>query len=166
MKPIKEELRYDHPPEAVFALISTGAFQLELIAHLGGKDAEVLDETVSAAGGVKLVTRQRTGVELPGFAKKLIPANTSVTQTYEWDPAGEGGARRGTWSAEIKGAPVAMGGPTELHAAGTGSAHVFNGEVKASVPLVGGKLESFALDNLRRDLARTAAFTADRLAGI
>jgi hypothetical protein len=32
------------------------------------------------------------------------------------------------------------------------------------VPLVGGKLESFALDNLRRDLSRSAQFTADRLA--
>ena len=164
MKPINEELRYQHAPEAVFALISTGMFQVELIAHLGGKDAELLEETVGTDGGVKVVTRQRTAVELPGFAKKLIPANTIVTQTYEWGPAGQGGTRRGVWSADIKGAPVAMGGPTELVAAGPGSVHSFHGEVKASVPLVGGKLESFALDNLRRDLTRTAEFTAVRLA--
>jgi hypothetical protein len=57
-----------------------------------------------------------------------------------------------------------MGGPTELRAIGSGGAHVFDGELKASVPLVGGRLESFALDNLRRDLARAADFTARRLA--
>ena len=164
MKPISEELRYEHAPEEVFALISTGAFQLELIAHLGGRDAELLEETVGTDGAVKVVTRQRTAVELPGFAKKLIPANTIVTQTYEWEPAGEGAARQGTWSAEIKGAPVTIGGPTELLAVGLGSVHAFRGQVKASVPLVGGKLESFALDNLRRDLTRTAQFTAGRLA--
>lgn len=59
-----------------------------------------------------------------------------------------------------------MGGPTELRAVGSGSVHVFDGEVKASVPVVGGKLESFALDNLRRELTRAAGFTAERLAEI
>jgi hypothetical protein len=164
VKTIHEELHYDSPPEAVFDLISLGSFQLELIDHLGGTDAELLEEKATPEGGVKLVTRQRTGVELPGFAKKLIPANTVVTQTYEWGPAAADGSRRGTWSADIRGAPVSIGGPTELRAAGSGSVHSFDGELKASVPLVGGKLESFALDNLRRDLGRTAQFTAGRLA--
>ncbi len=69
MKQIDEQLRYDHPPEKVFALISTGSFQLEIISHIGGKDAEVLEETGTAEGGARVVTRQRTGVELPGFAR-------------------------------------------------------------------------------------------------
>lgn len=164
MKTILEELAYDAPVDRVFALISTGAFQLELIAHIGGRDQELLEEAATAGGGVRVVTRQRTGIELPGFAKKLIPANTVVTQTYEWGPAGADGGRRGTWSADIKGAPVSMGGPAELRASGSGCVQVFEGQVKASVPVVGGKLESFALDNLKRELARTRQFTADRLA--
>ena len=164
MKKIQEELHYDRAPRELFAPISSGAFQLEIISHLGGKDAELVEQTVTAEGGVKVVTRQRTGIELPGFAKKLIPASTSITQTYVWEPAREDGTREGTWSAEIKGAPVSMGGPTELRATGSGSMHVFGGEVKASVPLVGGKLESFALDSLRRDLTRAREFTASRLA--
>ena len=162
MKTIHEELSYDQPVDRVFALVSTGAFQLEVIAHIGGRDAELVEETATE-GGVRLVTRQRTGVELPGFARKLIPANTTVTQTYEWEPAGTDGARYGTWTADIKGAPVSMSGPTELRPAGTGCVHVFDGQVKASVPVVGGKLESFALDNLRRELNRTRDFTAERL---
>jgi len=163
MKRIHEELAYDRGPTELFALISNGSFQLEIITQLGGKEAELVEQTVTPDGGVTLVTRQRTGVELPGFAKKLIPASTTVTQTYIWEPAGEDGSRRGKWLAEIKGAPVSMGGPTEVRATGSGSLHVFDGEVRASVPLVGGKLESFALDNLRRDLTRAAQFTAGRL---
>lgn len=165
MKTIHEESHYDHSPQDVFALISTGAFQLEIISHIGGKDGEVIEQTVSPDGGVKVVTRQRTGIELPGFAKRLIPANTTVTQTYEWGPPAEDGSRKGTWTADIKGGPISMGGPTELRAAESGAVHVFEGEVRASVPLVGGKLESFALDNFHRELERTAQFTADRLAG-
>ena len=164
MKAIHEEFHYDSAPNELFALISSGAFQLEIIAHLGGKDTELLEQTLTPDGGVKLVTRQHTGVELPGFAKRLIPASTTVTQTYVWGPAHNDGSRQGMWSAEIKGAPVSMGGPTELRASGSGSVHVYKGEVKASVPVVGGKLESFALDSLHRDLTRAAEFTASRLA--
>ncbi len=164
MKTIHEELSFDHPAGQVFALISAGAFQLEVIAHIGGHDGELVEEEVTAEGGVHLVTRQRTGVELPGFAKKLIPANTTVTNTYRWGPAGAGGAREGNWKAEIKGAPVSLGGPTALRPAGSGCVQVFEGQVKASVPVIGGKLESFALDNLKRDLGRTRDFTAARLA--
>lgn len=163
VKTIHEEFHYDRAPEELFALISSGPFQLEIVSHLGGKDADLVEQTVAPEGGVKVVTRQRTGVELPGFAKRLIPASTTVTQTYVWEPAREDGSREGIWSADIKGAPVSMGGPTELRATGSGSVHVFSGEVKASVPLLGGKLESFALDSLRRDLTRAAEFTASRL---
>lgn len=165
MKTIHEELRYDHPVDRVFDLVATGAFQLEVIAHIGGRDAGLVEETATADGGVRLVTRQGSGVELPGFAKKLVPANTAVTQTYEWGPAASDGARRGTWMADIKGAPVSMSGPTGLRPAGAGCVQLFEGQVKASVPVVGGKLESFALNNLSRELARAQDFTAARLAG-
>lgn len=165
MKEIHEELTYSRPPADVFALISTGAFQLDLIAHLGGHDAEVVEETRREDGSVRLVTRQQTAVDLPGFAQKIIPAHTAVTQVYDWSPAGNDGTRKGTWSAEAKGAPVAIGGPTELRCAGAGACHVYRGQVKASVPLVGGRLEAFALENLRRDLASSAEFTQKRLEG-
>jgi hypothetical protein len=164
MKTIDEAFEYDHQPTDVFDLIADAAFQLDLIVHLGGKDAELVERTTTSEGSVRLVTRQRTGVELPGFAKRLIPANTTVTLTYVWEPAAHDNSRHGTWSTDIKGAPVSIGGPTALRPVGSGSVHSFGGEVRASVPLIGGKLESFALDNLRRDLALAAKFTAGRLA--
>jgi hypothetical protein len=163
VKEIHEELHYSRPPAEVFALISTGAFQLDLIAHLGGRDAEVVEEANGPDGGLRLVTRQQTAVDLPGFAQKIIPAHTTVTQTYEWGAAAEDGTRRGRWSAEAKGAPVSIGGPTELGREGDGTCHLYLGQVKASVPLVGGRLEGFALENLRKDLARANEFTASRL---
>jgi Protein of unknown function (DUF2505) len=164
MKTIDERFEYDHQPTDVFDLIADATFQLDLIVHLGGKEAEVVERSTTSEGGVRLVTRQRTGVELPGFAKRLIPANTTVTLTYMWEPVADDNSRHGTWSTDIKGAPVSIGGPIALRPVGSGSLHAFGGEVRASVPLVGGKLEAFALDNLRRDLALAAKFTADRLA--
>jgi hypothetical protein len=164
VKDIHEELYYDSSPDEVFDLITDGAFQLELIAHLDGRDPEVVEEVRHPDGAVRLVTRQQTAVELPGFARKLIPANTTVTQTFDWQPPAHDGRRHGTWSAEARGAPVRIGGATELRAQGTGACHLYLGHVKASVPVVGGRLEGFALENLRRDLARTGLFTAAHLA--
>jgi hypothetical protein len=166
VKDIHVELVYAKAPADVFEVISGAAFQLELISHLGGRSAEVVEEERRADGSAKLVTSQQTAVELPGFARKLIPANTTVTQTYEWGPAAADGTRTGTWSAQAKGAPVSIGGPTELRPGPAGGTlHLYLGQVKASVPLVGGRLESFALENLRRDLRRTGEFTSARLGG-
>jgi hypothetical protein len=164
VKVVNEKFDYAYSPTNLFSLIGNGSFQLEIIVHLGGRDPELVDEAVTDEGGVKLVTRQRTGIELPGFAKRLVPANTTVLQTYLWGPPDEDGFRKGTWSADAKGAPVSVGGSTEIRSTASGSCHVYTGEVRASVPLVGGKLESFALDNLQRELARAADFTAVRLA--
>jgi hypothetical protein len=164
VKRIREELSYDRPPAEVFDLISTGAFHIELITHLGGCDAEIVEETRRPDGAVRLVMRQQSAVDLPGFARKLIPANTTVTQTFDWGPPAPDGTRKGTWSAEAKGAPVTIGGPTELEATEGGASLVYMGEVRASVPVVGGRLEAFAIENLRRDLGLTAAFTNARLA--
>ena len=163
MKEIHEEWSYSHPPVEVFGLIATGAFQLDLIAHLGGRDGEMVEEIRREDGSVRLVTRQSTAVDLPGFAQKIIPAHTTVTQLYEWDAPDGSGTYRGRWSAEAKGAPVAIGGPTELRTEGDGTCHLYLGQVKASVPLVGGRLEAFALENLRRDLASAAEYTQARL---
>lgn len=163
MKDIHEVLAYTRPPADVFDLISSGKFQVELLTHLGGANAEVVEETRHPDGSVRLVTRQQTAIELPGFARRLIPANTTVTQIFEWEPPAVDGTRSGRWSAEAKGAPVTIGGPTELRANGSGTDHVYGGHVKASVPVVGGRLEGFALENLRRDLERTAEFTTAQL---
>ena len=75
MKTIDEAFEYDHQPTDVFDLIADAAFQLELIMHLGGKDAELVEPTTTSEGNLRLVNAcQKTGVELPGFAKRLIPA--------------------------------------------------------------------------------------------
>jgi len=164
LKAIHEEFQYAHPVEAVFAVISQGAFQLELINHLGGKDATIVEETATSSG-IRLVTQQHTSVELPGFAKRFVPANSTVTQTYNWGEADDSGRRTGTWSAAIKAAPVTIGGPIELVPVAGGAVQRYLGQLKASVPLVGGKLEAFALQNLQRDLGKTHQFTVARLEG-
>jgi Protein of unknown function (DUF2505) len=164
VREVDEEFHYDAAVEAVFALIASGAFQAELTEHLGGRNVTVVEETATPAS-TKIVVSQQIAVELPGFAKKFVPANANVTQAHEWGPPDAGGNRTGSWSAVTKGAPVSIGGPTELIATPEGgTVHRYSGQIKASVPLVGGKLESFAFDNLHKDLAISHDYIAARLA--
>jgi hypothetical protein len=164
MREIDEELTYTSPPPEVFALITDAAFQLALIAHLGGEEAEVVEDLRGPNGAVRLTTVQETATDLPAFARKIIPAHITVRHTFDWSPDAGDGVRRGTWAVEATGAPVKIGGATELRPDGRGTRHVYLGRVEASVPVVGGRLEGLALDNLRRDLALTGEFTAARLA--
>ena len=164
MRKVDEEFHYDAPVDAVYALIASGAFQAELTEHLGGKKVTIVEET-STPTSTRIVVSQQIAVELPGFAKKLVPANATVTQTHEWAPPDSAGNRRGSWSAATKGAPVSIGGPTDLVATPEGGTiHRYGGEIKASVPLVGGKLEAFAYDNLHKDLAISHDYIAATLA--
>ena len=50
MKTIDEAFEYDHQPTDVFDLIADAAFQLDLIMHLGGKDAELVERTTTSEG--------------------------------------------------------------------------------------------------------------------
>ena len=83
-------------------------------------------------------------------------------QTDEWAPDDGSGVRSGTWRVELAGAPARLGGTMRLEPDGAGSTYVVAGETKVSVPLVGGKAESFIADMVARlgrtegDLLRTA----------
>ena len=83
------------------------------------------------------------------------PANTTVTLTYVWSPPPTTTPAMGHGPLTSRAHPFRL--EDRLPFARLDVAlHSFGGEVRASVPLVGGKLESFALDNLRRDLALAA----------
>ena len=94
-------------------------------------------------GGLLLVVSRELPQGAPGFLAKLLPKDGRVVQTDEWAPADGSGARSGTWRVEIPGAPARLGGTMRVEPSGTGAQYLVVGEAKVSVPLVGGRAESF-----------------------
>ena len=94
-------------------------------------------------GGLVLVVSRELPQGAPGFLAKLLPKDGRVLQTDEWAPADGSGARSGTWRVEIPGAPARLGGTMRVEPSGTGAQYLVVGEAKVSVPLVGGRAESF-----------------------
>ena len=163
---ISETITYAAPPETVYAMVTDVAFQERkcVEAHAHRHEA-----AVSPAGdGARVVTkRDLPADDLPDFARSIVGSTLSVTETYEWGAAAGDGSRRGTLTVEVAGAPVAMRSTVRLAASGGGSEISIEGDLKASIPLFGGKVEKAAapavLDAIRSEQRTGQAWLAERI---
>jgi hypothetical protein len=150
------DLSYDIPGdvEAVYAVIS-GEDWAAHKAKAFDDDSQQVSRTVSDGGAVTLVVSRGLPDGIPGFLEKFLPKGGRATQTEAWRAA-EDGARRGTWTGEIPGAPAKVGGTMALEPTATGTRYVIRGDAKVSIPLVGGKAESFIVDMIGKLTAKEA----------
>ena len=156
---LRTEYEFDADPEAVFAMLTDPEF-----VRRKSEDAGHSDISVEVDGG-RIVCRRNVAVDVPGALKKLLSPTNAVTQTDEWDEPIDG-ARHGTWKVEIKGVPISLSGDMELLAAdGGGSVEMITGRIKASVPLLGGKLEKLGYSNFVEQTAQEQDFSNRWIAG-
>jgi uncharacterized protein DUF2505 len=160
---LQQDDHYDATPEQVFAALTDEAFVSAKYTALRYPKFEVLECRPSGDGAV-IKTRRWVTANIPSFAKKILGDTTEMVQTDTWEGLGADGVRRGTWVIEVPGKPMGARGTITLSAEGTGSVVHIRGEMKASIPLIGGKLESFAGGEAAKTLADEHAFTVQWLA--
>lgn len=140
---ITETITYHAPVEVVYAMKTNPEFQERKCADSGALQHDV---AVREQGeGAVVVTRRDLSTDgLPDFIKSIVGAHLSVTETYQWDGPAADGSREGTLTVEAAGAPVAMRGTVRMTPE-SGATHLtIDGDLKASVPLVGGRIEKAA----------------------
>lgn len=128
--------------DEVFARLTSPAW-VETKAERFGDGALLREREERPDGGVHLSVSRQLPDGVPGFLQRFLPADGRVVETFDWAPAVGDGTRRGTWKADIPGAPARLGGAMSLEPTATGSRYTIEGQVKVSVPVVGGKAESF-----------------------
>jgi hypothetical protein len=64
-----------------------------------------------------------------------------VTEVDDWQAAGSDGSRSGSLTVEIVGAPVRLTGSLRLTPDGAATVEAIEGDLKASVPMLGSKIE-------------------------
>lgn len=153
---------FDAGVEAVFALASDPEFLKRKYAHQGATDITV--ESSSTGGTVHNVIKRKVLLDLPGFAKKVMSPTNTMVQTDDWAAADGEGRRVCTYEVEVQGVPSHISGTLTLTPDGSGTRQDIDAEVKVSIPLLGGKLEKFAVDSGKKWLADEAEFTAAELA--
>jgi uncharacterized protein YndB with AHSA1/START domain len=149
--------------DTVFALLTDPDFIERRFTASGATEISVTREDLSD-GGVRVVSRRRMTVDLPGFATKFIQPSNTVEQTEDWPAAAATGRRVCNYKVEVQGVPSRIDGTVTLSPGGGGTRQDIEAQVKVSIPLVGGKLEKFAVDSGKSLLEDEAEFTNKELA--
>ena len=132
---------------------------------LGHEDAELLELQDGPDGGNARV-RYSVETDLPSWAKKMLPARNTITESHSWPGRGSDGGRSYAFTANVANVPVDIRGSVRIVPTGpTSCRSEARVEVKASLPLVGGKLEDLVAGDLRKTMEGEADFMARWLAG-
>lgn len=147
------EIRYDAAPEVVYAMLVDPQFQNEVCTATGALDHSV-DIEPAGDGATITTTRKLAADDLPDFVRTFVGSTLDVMRVDHWGPPTADGARQGTVVVEIHGAPVRLTGTIVMAAEGGGTVERVSGELKASVPLIGGKVERAAEPAIRAAIAK------------
>lgn len=155
---------FDADVETVFALMSDPAFLERKYDACGDKDIKI-ESVDDRDGAPRIVTTRKITVDLPGFAKKVMQPTNTVKQVDDWAQPDSKGNRVCTYTVEVQGVPSRIDGTVTLSASGSGTKQDVLADVKVSIPLVGGKLEQFAVDSGKKQLQQEADVTKGELVG-
>lgn len=163
MKHVRSEAQSGADVQTVFRTLTDAGWAATKAARFNDGSRTVSREE-TPGGGVTLVVSRTLPEGVPGFLQRFLPRDGRITEHFTWGPE-EGGTRRGTWYADIAGAPARLGGTMLLEPTASGSRHVIEGDVEVKVPLVGGKAESFIAEMVVKLAAAEAELLAATVRG-
>jgi len=160
---IDETQHYDASPVEVFAMLSDPEFIDKKCLASGSMEAS--SQALEEDGVITLVSRRVLPAKLPSFAKRFVGETVTLTETQTWTPADSDGARTASFIVDFGNNPIAFHGDIALAAAGEGTAVTYRGNIKASVPLVGGKIEGIAAEWITKYATKEQQVGNEWLAG-
>lgn len=145
--------------DRVVAMLADEAFVAAKVRACGAVSQQV--DVVRLDSGAFTVTTRRhmPTTEIPAQFRSIVGASLEVRQVEAWEAPGDDASatpgRTGTVVVEITGAPVRMTGTLRLEpgADGVGTTQVFEGELKASVPLFAAAVEEATAGAVRAAIA-------------
>lgn len=167
---IKVDHVYDYPADvdATFAVIVDPALYEDVAVR-----SKALEHSanVTHVHQVHTITLERSMPtdQVPSFAKSLVGDALRIHETTWWKSGspddGDAGGYHATFSVQIVGTPVTFNGTMRLTSTDTGSQQQITGEIKAAIPLLGGKIESSIKEPVELQIATVARMVNERLAG-
>ena len=155
---LRHELAYDAPPTEVRAMMTDPTFWDKVADATGALSSTATVGTEGAATRV-VVDQEQEVAGVPSFAKKFVGDSTRAITTQVWT------GNEATFVVETPGKPTSMSGTASIAENGSGSTLTYDLEVRASVPLVGGKLEKLVVELTTAGFEKEQAVGAAWLAG-
>ncbi len=162
-KSVSGRLVYDADPAAVYAMYVDPKFVQSKNERTGGSNVSV---KVSKKGKGNEIVASRTLPlgGLPSMAKKVVGDTVDTIETDVWEEAEADGSRNGTTVITFGKAPLHAEGTFRLEADGNQTVCTVVINVKANIPLVGGKAESVASEQVIRAINAEEAIGQEWLA--
>ncbi len=160
---MKINKRYPLPTDAATAaaLLAQESTYAEAARRLG---ATAHSESVTTEGDGFTTNAAMTvptkGV--PAVAAKFVGESISVQHSEKWSAPAADGGRKAPMTVTLEGLPIRCKASLTLVPTGSTCELDFDGEITASIPLVGGKLAQAAADPLEEAIETIAAVVGDR----
>jgi hypothetical protein len=155
---LRHELAYDAPPADVLAMLSDPLYWDKVGAATGALSSTATVGTEGTTTRV-VIDQEQQVVGVPSFAKKFVGDSTRAITTQVWD------GTQASFQVETPGKPTSISGTAKVAENATGSTLTYDLEVKASVPLVGGKLEKLVVELTTEGFEKEQTVGAAWLAG-
>lgn len=141
-------MTYDATCSEVFEMFCDPGYIEQKLLRTGGTNPEI---SVTPVGSdIDISAIRDLPAQVPGFVKSITGDQIHVVEKARWSPADDLGARTATVTLEFQGTPSTVSGTLSLHPAGDGAVVDVAFDVKASVPLLGGKIERVIADQMQR----------------
>ncbi|MCW2854830.1 MAG: Polyketide cyclase / dehydrase and lipid transport [Marmoricola sp.] len=155
---LRHELTFDATPDEVIAMVTNPAYWDKVAVATAAISSTATSESSGDTTTV-VVDQLQEVVGVPGFAKKFVGDSTRAITTQVWTGSSA------SYVVETPGKPTSIKGTMSVSAKGSGSVLLYDLDVKASVPLIGGKLESLVAQLFTDGLGKEQSTGAAWLAG-
>ncbi len=141
---LRTELRFDTDPATVFAMFTDEAY----LARKAEATGAVRHEASVTNDGDRVTVRLLRVMppDVPDFLRRFVGETIDLDQRDVWEAASPDGSRSGSIRIDLGGAPVNLTGGMTLVGSATGTVTTVDATVKASIPLVGGRIEKAVHD--------------------
>lgn len=144
---------YPASPDRVAAMLVDAGFVQRKIDASGALKA-TKDIRIDGDEATISTRRAMPTTKVPQAFRGFVGSSLDVRLVEAWEAADSTGERRGTLSLDIVGAPVRVSGRMRLEPlADGGTRQHIDGEIKASVPIVGKHIEQAAADAVDKVMA-------------
>lgn len=153
---------YPRDPEGLKQMYLDREYQAAKYQALQDRSTDI-QELAETADGWRLTVERQVDANLPDLAKKVLGDTNRLIQREVWTKSGE------DYLCDVvidsPGKPVTITGSMKMEKTGpeTSNWHV-DFQIKASVPLVGGKIEAMVAEEAQANLAKEYEFNKQWLA--
>ena len=146
---------FAHPQATVaevFAMLSDEAFQKRKCDATGALSSTV--EVNGDADRPVITSFRRMSTEgLSDLVRRFVKDWIDIEEIVAWGAAADDGSRSSDVKVSFVGQPVKMAATMSIRPSGTGTTGKLVGELKVSIPLIGGKVESATAPLILKALA-------------